>query len=50
MMHQNGRKKLNRKSSHRVALIRNQMIHFINYGFLISTKPRVKEVQKSIEK
>lgn len=50
MNHQNGRKKLNLKSSHRKALLRNQIIHFINYGVLQSTKVRVKEVQKLAEK
>jgi ribosomal protein L17 len=46
MMHQSGRKKLNLKHSHRVAMLRNQMIHLINYGHLTTTKARVKEVQK----
>jgi large subunit ribosomal protein L17 len=46
MKHQNGTKKLNRKYSHRIALLRNQLIHLIQYGHLISTKARVKEVQK----
>ncbi|MBS1987678.1 50S ribosomal protein L17 [Candidatus Dependentiae bacterium] len=50
MMHQNGRKKLNLKSAHRKALLRNQVIHLINYGSLQTTKPRVKEVQKIVEK
>lgn len=50
MKHQNGRKKLNRKSSHRIALLRNQTIHLINNGFLQTTKVRVKEVQKMAEK
>jgi large subunit ribosomal protein L17 len=50
MMHQNGRKKLNLKSSHRVAMLRNQAIHLINYGHLTTTKVRVKEVQKLAEK
>lgn len=31
-------------------MIRNQIIHFINYGFLQTTKPRIKEVQKTVEK
>ena len=48
MMHQSGRKKLNLKHSHRVAMLRNQMIHLINYGHLTTTKARVKEVQKLI--
>lgn len=50
MNHQNGRKKLNLKSGHRRALLRNQVIHFIRYGFLQTTKPRAKEVQRFAEK
>lgn len=50
MMHQNGRKKLNRKSSHRVAMLRNQVIHLITYGHLVTTKARVKEVRRLAEK
>ncbi|MFA5075608.1 MAG: 50S ribosomal protein L17 [Candidatus Babeliales bacterium] len=50
MRHQSGRKKLNRKSSHRIALLRNQTIHLIKYGFLQTTRVKVKEVQKMAEK
>lgn len=50
MNHQNGRQKLNLKSGHRKALLRNQVIHFINYGVLQTTKAKVKEVQKMAEK
>jgi len=50
MKHQIGRKKLNRKPAHRRALVRNQVIHLINYGFLQTTKTRIKEVQKMVEK
>ncbi|NDD54348.1 50S ribosomal protein L17 [bacterium] len=50
MMHQNGRKKLNMKSAHRKALIRNQIIHFIKHGVLQTTKPRLKEVQRVAER
>lgn len=50
MMHQNGRKKLNLKSSHRTSLLRNQAIHLITHGHLTTTKARVKEVQRFIEK
>lgn len=50
MIHQSGKKKLNRKPEHRKALVRNQVIHFIKYGVLQSTKPRVKEVQRVVEK
>lgn len=50
MNHQNGRKKLNLRSDHRKSLLRNQVIHLINYGSLQSTKARVKEVQRMVEK
>lgn len=50
MKHQNGRKKLNVKASHKRALLRNQVILLIEEGHLVSTKPRIKEVQKLAEK
>lgn len=50
MRHQNGRKKLNLKGSHRRSLLRNQVIHLITYGSLTSTKANVKEVQRFAEK
>lgn len=50
MKHQRGYKKLNMKSAHRRALLRNQLIHFILHGSLSTTKPRVKEVQRFAEK
>lgn len=50
MNHQNGRKRLNLKTGHRRSLLRNQVIHLITYGFLQTTKPRVKEVQRLAEK
>lgn len=50
MKHQFGRRKLNLKSGHRKALLRNQAIHFIQYGALQSTREKVKEVQKLVEK
>lgn len=49
-MHQSGRKKLNMKSSHRTAVLRNQVIHLITFGHLTTTKVRIKEVQKLAEK
>lgn len=45
-----GRKKLNVKSSHKRSLLRNQVIHLITYGHLVSTKANVKETQKLAEK
>lgn len=50
MNHQSGRKRLNRKFGNRQALIRNQAIHFINYGCLQTTKARIKVVQQFAEK
>ena len=50
MMHQNGKQKLNRRYPHRTALLRNQAIHLITYGVLVTTKARVKEVQRFVEK
>ena len=50
MLHQNGRKKLNLKFSHRTSMLRNQVIHLITYGELVTTKPRVKEVKRLAER
>lgn len=50
MKHQIGRKKLNLKSPHRRALLRNQTIHLITYGHLTTTKTTAKEVQRFAEK
>lgn len=50
MRHQSGRKRLNRKTGHRQAMIRNQAIHLITYGCLQTTKARVKVVQQFTEK
>lgn len=50
MRHQNGRKKLNLKGPHRRSMLRNQVIHLITYGKLVSTKTTVKEVQRLAEK
>ena len=50
MRHQNGRKKLNLKSSHRKALLRNQVIQLIMNGHLTTTKAHVKVVRSMAEK
>lgn len=50
MMHQRNKQKLNVKGSHRKALLRNQVIHLIENGHLVTTKARVKEVRKLAEK
>lgn len=50
MMHRSGKQKLNLKPAHKQALMRNQVIHLITYGHLVTTKARVKEVQRLTEK
>jgi len=50
MLHQSGRKKLNVTSSHRKSLLRNQVIHLITYGHLVTTKARAKETRRFAEK
>ncbi len=48
--HANGKSKLNMRSDHRKSVLRNQIISFINYGKLITTKARVREVKRLVEK
>jgi large subunit ribosomal protein L17 len=50
MNHQNGRRKLNMKRGHRISVLRNQVLHLVKYGHLVSTKACVKEVQKLAER
>lgn len=50
MKHQSGRRKLNLKPAHKRSMMRNQVIHLIEYGSLTSTKVTVKEVQRLAEK
>ena len=50
MRHRSGRKKLNVKPSHKRSLMRNQVIHLITYGHLVTTRARIKEVQRLAEK
>ncbi|KKP35740.1 MAG: 50S ribosomal protein L17 [candidate division TM6 bacterium GW2011_GWF2_32_72] len=50
MKHQIGKKKLNMKSSYRRAYLRNQAIHLIEYGHLVTTKTNIKEVKRLVEK
>lgn len=50
MKHQYGRKKLNKASPHRRAMLRNQVITLITFGHLVTTKARVKEVKRLAEK
>jgi large subunit ribosomal protein L17 len=50
MLHQTGRKKLNLDPSHKRSLMRNQVIHLITYGHLVTTKARAKEMRRLAEK
>lgn len=50
MKHLHGRKKLNLKPSHKRSLLRNQVIHLITYGHLVTTKVRAKETRRLAEK
>ncbi len=50
MVHQSGKRKLNKKPAHRKALVRNMVIHLIKYGSLKTTKTRAKEIQRNAEK
>jgi large subunit ribosomal protein L17 len=50
MKHQIKNKKLNLSFKHRKAFLRNQVLHFIQYGKLQSTLANVKEVRRLAEK
>ena len=50
MKHQIDRKRLNVKPAHKKALLRNQVIHLIEYGSLTTTKTQAKEVKRLAEK
>ena len=50
MRHLSGKKKLNMRGSYRKAFLRNQVIHFINFGHITSTTATIKEVRRLAEK
>lgn len=50
MKHQIKKKKLNLRYPHRKALLRNQVMHLIEHGKLITTKPKAKEARRLAEK
>ncbi|MBP7854841.1 50S ribosomal protein L17 [Candidatus Babeliales bacterium] len=50
MRHLKARKKLNLKSSHRKAYLRNQVINLINYGHITLPLATAKEVRRFAEK
>ena len=49
MRHRNSRTRLNRTSSHRIALLRNLAKSFIDNGKLVTTVEKAKELKKVIE-
>lgn len=49
-IHQSGKKKLNMRSDERKSMIRNQAATLIKHGHVQSTRARIKEVQKFVEK
>lgn len=50
MKHQSGKRKLNLNPSHKKAMVRNQVIHLITYGFLVTTKARAQETRRLAER
>lgn len=50
MRHLRDHRKLNLKSSHRKAYLRNQVIHLINYGYITTSLAAAKEVRRFAEK
>ena len=49
MRHGNGLRKLNRTSSHRLAMLRNMMNSLIEHEAIKTTVPKAKELRKVIE-
>jgi len=50
MRHRSGKKKLNIKPDHKRSLMRNQAILLIEEGHITSTRARIKELQKFVER
>lgn len=50
MNHQSGKRKLNRSPAHKRSLIRNQTMHLITYGYLVTTKARAQETRRFAER
>lgn len=50
MRHLNDKRKLNLKPAHKRSMMRNQMLSLITYGYVVSTKARIKELRRFAEK
>ncbi len=49
MRHRNGLRKLNRTSSHRLAMLRNMMVSLIELEAIKTTLPKAKELRRVVE-
>ena len=49
MRHRNGLRKLNRTSSHRLAMLRNMMVSLIEFEAIKTTLPKAKELRRVVE-
>jgi len=49
MRHRNGLRKLNRTSSHRLAMLRNMMNSLIEHEVIKTTVPKAKELRRVVE-
>ena len=49
MRHRHGLRKLNRTSSHRLAMLRNMMVSILRHEAIKTTLPKSKELRKVVE-
>ena len=49
MRHGNGLRKLNRTSSHRLAMLRNMTVSLLRHEQIITTLPKAKELRRVVE-
>lgn len=50
MRHRNGLRKLNRTSSHRLAMLKNMAVSLIKYEAIKTTLPKAKELRRVVER
>jgi len=49
MRHRHGLRKLNRTSSHRLAMLRNMTVSLLRHGVIKTTLPKAKELRRVVE-
>ena len=49
MRHRHGLRKLNRTSSHRLAMLRNMMVSLLRHEAIKTTRPKAKELRRVVE-